>query len=246
MPETIHRARPGRRPGRALALLVAAGALFASGVALAPAASAAPPTAGEATIDAPADGTVGDPVVVSVALAGAVDVFAFDLAVAYDPALLAFDEAATTFPAGGFDAVDGEPGALEITHTRLGTSPGLSGDITLVTLHFTARASGSATVTLTAATLVSSTTETTLLEEPLVATTVIAAAPTQEPSPGPSPSGTTDPGPTPSATGAAASEGSLAVTGADAAVWGVAAAVAAALVALGVVFVLRRRAGATR
>lgn len=239
MPESTTRARLQRAGARALALVAAASALLGGSVALAPAAAAAPPETGAITITAPASVTAGDTFDVTIAAAAAVDVFAYDLTITYDPALLSYTDATGTFPDGGFDSVSTGTGTVTFTHTRLGSSPGLAGALSLVTFGFTALSAGPATITVDGATFISSTNETTTLSEPISTITTVAALPTQTPLP--SPSITESPSETP----APASDGEsrpLASTGSDATVWIVAGFAAAALVALGVVLVLRRRA----
>jgi len=245
MPETTLPARPRRARIRALALLTAALAVFGGSIALAPAAVAATGV----TVTAPATVTAGDAVAVTITADAGADLFAYDLTVGYDPALLRYTGASETYPTGGFGTVTESPGALRFAHTRLGSSPGLTGAQTLVTFSFTALTSGPATVTLTAATFLDSAGTAQALPAPVAAPVEIAPAATAPPVASPSPSPTT-PAPaaapaSPSAGDGASAEpgaaGSLAATGADVTVWIVTAAAAVALLALGVVFVIRRR-----
>lgn len=246
-----------RRRARRRAALAGSLALAASLLAV-PAAHAAP-TVTEIDVTAPASVDAGAPIEVTVAVSGAVDLYAYDLAVAYDPDLVTYVADSAVTPDGGFsDITDDGAGTVAVAHTRLGSSPGLEGDLTLATLTFTAVAGGDAAFDVPAVTLVGADAVTAPLTDAGSATTTIVPAPvpTDDPTDTPTSPGTTDPGdddssdPTPTATsgsGSGSSGGSggpLASTGAS-----VAAIVAAALlaVATGVgVLVARRRAVANR
>jgi hypothetical protein len=247
MPESTIRTRMRRASARGIAVVAAASALFGGAVALAPAALAAAPETGAITIAAPASVTAGDTFDVTISAPAATDLFAYELTIGFDPALISYDDATGSFPDGGFDSVSSGSGTVSFTHTRLGTSPGLTGSLSLITFSFTALTDGLADIDLESATFISSTSETATLGAPVTATTTVVAAPTPEPSATPEPSGTPEPSatPTPSTSAEpASSEGSgpLATTGADAAVWIIAGLIAAAVIGLGVVLVLRRRA----
>ncbi|WP_083648906.1 cohesin domain-containing protein [Cellulosimicrobium sp. CUA-896] len=214
---------------------------------------------------APASVEAGASIEVTVAVTGAADLYAYDLAVAYDPDLVTYAADSAVTPDGGFsDVADDGAGTVAVAHTRLGSSPGLAGDQTLATLTFTAVAAGDAAFAVPAVTLVGADSATVDLTDAGSATTTIAAAPVPTDDPTDDPSGTpTDPGtsdpdddgsPDPTSTsgtgsgagsgGSGGSGGPLASTGAS-----VAAIVAAALlaVAAGVgVLVARRRAVADR
>jgi hypothetical protein len=248
---------PTRRRARRRAALAGGLALAASLLAV-PAAHAAP-TVAELDVTAPASVAAGDSIEVTVAVTGAADLYAFDLAVAYDPDLVTYAADSAVTPDGGFsDVADDGAGTVALAHTRLGSSPGLEGDQTLATLTFTAVAPGDAAFAVPAATLIGADSATADLADAGTATTTITAAPvpTDDPTDTPTDPGTTDPDdggtpdPTSTATAGAGSGGSggsggpLASTGAS-----VAAIVAAALlaVATGVgVLVARRRAVASR
>lgn len=244
MPEsTLRRARGSRRWS---ALLAVTGALLGVALVAAPAAHAAPATTGVLTITADATATAGDTVTVAIAADATADLFAYDVVVSYDPALLSYDADSLVTPDGGFAAASADAGAVTLTHTRLGTSPGLTGAQTLATVTFTTLAAGDARIAVTGGTLIGTEGESTPIDTTgLEAMTTIAAAPVvpgtpTEPSPGASP----DPGTALPVTDRTPTD-PLAVTGADATGWLVTGAVAAALVALGAVLVIRRRA-ATR
>lgn len=247
MPETTLRARPRRARTRALALLTAAVAVFGGSLALAPAAHAATGV----TVTAPATVTAGDSVTVTVAADAGADLFAYDLTVGYDPALLALTDGSEAYPAGGYGTVTESTGTVTFTSTRLGTSPGLAGPHDLVTFSFTALASGPATISLDAATFIDSAGASQTLPQPVTATVEIAAAPGSAPAPTPAPStpatgapaGDATDGDVDAADRAGAPAGSLASTGGDVVMWIVAGAAGVGLLALGVVFALRRRRG---
>ncbi|WP_267059311.1 cohesin domain-containing protein [Microbacterium sp. cx-59] len=247
MPERIS---PTRLRGRRLAaLLAAATAVVGATLIAAPAAMAAPATYGAITLTVD-DTTItaGDTLTVTIAADTVADLYAYDLVVGYDPALLSFDAASAVYPTGGFGDAQTGTDAVTFSSTRLGTSPGLTGPQTLVSFTFTALAAGSADISLDSSTLIGTAGETTAVDVTapgLTATTVIAAAPV---TPGPSTSPTTTPSPSASAlpiTGTTPSD-PLASTGADATPWLVTGAIGAALVALGAVLVIRRRQAATR
>jgi len=257
MTHTPTRRRVRRRATLAGGLALAAGLL--SAVATGTAAQAAPAVA-DVTVDAPASVDVGDAVEVTVAVTGAADLFAYDLAVAYDADLVEYVDDSAATPDGGFsDAADDGAGAVAVAYTRLGTSPGLEGDVTLATLTFTAVAAGEAPFDVPAVTLVGTDEETLTLEDAGSATTTITAVevPTEEPTETtpPTDGGTTEPvddettsDPTSTATsGTGAGTGGggpLASTGASVAVVVVGALLA---VATGVgILVARRRAVASR
>ncbi|WP_251151093.1 cohesin domain-containing protein [Cellulosimicrobium sp. Marseille-Q4280] len=255
---------PTRRRARRRATFVG-GLTLAASLLTAQAAQAAPSVA-DVTVDAPATVEAGEPVEVTVAVTGAADVYAYDLAVAYDPELVEYVEDSAVTPDGGFsDATDDGAGTVAVAHTRLGTSPGLDGDVTLATLTFTALAAGDAIFDVPVVTFVGTDEETVTLEDAGTATTTVTAVPVPTDEPGettpPTDPGTTDPGTTPTdddatsdptspatsgtgGTGGGGPGGPLASTGAS-----VAAIVAGAVLAIATgvgILVARRRAVASR
>lgn len=238
MPENSSRRRMTHALARVTAAFTTAFALAGASIALAPAALAAPPEVDELSVFAPESVDVGDDVVVTVAVADTTDLYAYSLTVTIDPALFAFSEGSAVFPSGGFDAVDAETGTITFTHTRLGTSPGLTGPQDLVVFTLNAIGAGTAPITVGPATFSSSTSETVSLEGTVGVTTTVVAAP--------SPSPTATPSPTASPVDGSAAGGDpsqpLAVTGQDATVWTIVGVFAAVLIAAGAVLVLRRRA----
>lgn len=226
-------------PRRLAAATAATAALLSATLLVAPAAHAAP-AATDVAITATSAAKIGDTVTVTVAAASVDDLYAYDLALGYDPDLLSFDEGSATFPDGGFgDATaDADGGIAYLAHTRLGTSPGLVGAQTLVSLTFTALAAGDAVIELVSADLVGAARDTasldvTAIDPVTTAITAVAAPPSTTPSPGTS---------TPAALPAAGTSESLPTTGVDATPWFFVGAVALAVIALGVVLLIRRRA----
>lgn len=229
-------------PRRLAAATAAAAALLGATLVVAPAAHAAPALT-DVTITATGAAEVGDTITVTIAAANVEDLYAYDLALGYDSELVAFDEGGATFPGGGFSdaTADADRGLAYLTHTRLGTSPGLVGAQPLVTLTFTALAAGDAVIELVSADLVGAARDTASLDvsaiEPATSAITAVVAP-----PSPSPSAPSPSASTPAAVPATASSGPLAATGVDAAPWLVVGAAALAVVAFGVVLLVRRRA----
>ena len=242
---------PARTP-RPLAagLTIAVTALLAVGAA-APASAAVVPDDAVVLTAEPSSVSVGDTVTVTVAATGLVDAYAYDLDVDVDPELLAFVPGSQTTPDGGFGSATADGGTVSVVATRLGTSPGLSGDQTLVTLAFTALAEGSADISLISATFVDSNGAATPFDtasDPLSAVVEITAVDDSGADAGGSAegSGASDAGGSESGSASADADpetgaGSLATTGADAAPWLLAAGIAVILAAAGSVLVMRRR-----
>lgn len=237
-------------PRRLAAATAVTAALLGSTLLVAPAAHAAP-AATDVTVAATSAAEVGDTVTVTLTAATVDDLYAYDLAVGYDADLLSFDDGSAVFPAGGFgDASADAAGVAALAYTRLGTSPGLTGGQTLVTFTFTALAAGDATIELASADLVGAAGDPAALDvtaiEPAT-TTITAVVLPPSPTPSPSTSSTATPTPSPSTSSpaalpAAGSTDPLAATGADATGWLVTGAVALAVVALGTLLIIRRRA----
>ncbi|MFT4212656.1 MAG: cohesin domain-containing protein [Microbacterium sp.] len=243
MPENTHAPRPRRRLAALLAAVAAAGLALVA----APAAHAASDPYTAITVTSDASVTVGDTVTVAVDATGLLDAYAYTVTLGYDPALLSFDTTSPVYPAGGYGAATTGTGTVTFSATRLGTSPGLTGDQNLVTFTFTALSAGTATITLTDGSIVASDDTTSAITTgtaELTAETTIAAAPVTDDGTG-TDDGTTTGSETTTTSGSTASDGSLAVTGQDAAPWVATGAFALTLIALGTVLALRRR-GATR
>ncbi|OZD56614.1 hypothetical protein CH252_04875 [Rhodococcus sp. 06-1477-1B] len=241
---SAHRTAPHPRSARRLGAALVAALAFLGPVIAAPAAHAAPPAATLTLEVSPASVTAGDALVATITGAGVSDLYSYDLELTFDPALLAPAAEAPTGPAGGFTSAVTGPGTLTVSHTRLGTSPGLSGasGVVLASVPLRSIAAGSALVQLSSVRLVSSTGDVVTANAVASGTVVIAAAPVPAPQPSASsPSPTVSASPSPTPVPAAQAPGGLATTGIDATPWWIAGALGVALVAGGSLFVLRRR-----
>lgn len=201
---------------------------------------------------APTSVSVGDTVTVTAVFTGLVDAYAYELDVAYDPDLLAFVADSEILPSGGFGSATDAGSEIAVAATRLGTSPGLTGTQTLVTLSFTAREAGDASLAIASGRIVDSNAQPTTVDVAAASasTTVeITADEGSEPGPGDGGSDGGDPdsgSDSGSGSGSGSGEGaptdgSLAVTGAEAAPWLILGAGAIAAIAAGVVLAVRRR-----
>ncbi|MDH6180390.1 hypothetical protein M2152_000572 [Microbacteriaceae bacterium SG_E_30_P1] len=200
--------------------------------------AAAAPTVGTVTLGLSATTLeIGDTVTATATLPATTDVFAYEVTFAFDAELFEYVDDSATGPDGGFDAVTEGDGTITVTHTRLGTSPALSGDL-VVTADFEAISDGETTIEIPAITLVDSESATTPLEDAASAEVTIEADEVVVPSPSPSPS---------ASAGAGDGEGGpLAFTGSTLAS-NIAIIVVVALAALTLGFVLvRRRIAGTR
>lgn len=242
------------RPSITLAPALAGVVALTAALAAAPAAVAAPPSATFA-IGVAATATQGDRIDVVLTATDVVDLYAYDVEVSVPDALLDYVDDSATGPDGGFTAArETASGTITVTHSRLGTSPGLASDpgapLTLATLSFTAEGAGAAEITLPSVRLVGGTGETATATDAATTDITIAALPVAEPEPEPEPEpsasapvvGTPAAGSGSSASGGGAASGSLSATGGDATPIVLSAALGAALLAAGTVIVLRRRA----
>ncbi len=242
---------------RALASGVAftAATLLAFGAASPASAVVVPDSYETATLTAaPTSVSVGDTITVSAVFTGLVDAYAYELDIAYDPDLLAFVADSEILPTGGFGSATDSGSEIAVTATRLGTSPGLTGTQTLVTLTFTALEAGDASLDIANGRIVDSSTASSTVDSdaPGTSTTVeITADEDTEPGPGDGGSdGGSDGGDPDTGSGSdsgsgsgsgTTTDGSLAVTGADAAPWLILGAGAIAAIAAGTVIAVRRR-----
>jgi hypothetical protein len=113
----------------------------------APAAQASP-TITAVAITSTGTAAAGDTFVATVNAGTVDDLYAYDLTVTFDPAMLQFESAA--FPDGGFGSVDQNAGTVHLLYTRLGTSPGLAASgLTIASLTFKALTAGTATISAT-------------------------------------------------------------------------------------------------
>jgi LPXTG-motif cell wall-anchored protein len=206
--------------------------------------AAAAPTVASVTVDAPATEVAGQTFSVTIDLTAVTDVYSYDLALTYDPAVVAYVTGSATAPAGGFDTVHATSGVVELIHTRLGSSPALQGDLS-VTLDFTATAAGTTAFAVSSVSLIDPAQAATTLTDAATDSTIVTAAATSSPSPSPS-TGTggsgTGSGSTPAGS-SSASDPSLASTGQDAVPYIIVGAVLLLLGALAVVLGRRRRMG---
>lgn len=181
-----------RRPALSRLVVAGAAAALASVVAFASSAHATLLESG-VSVTAPTTVTVGDDVDVTIELDDAADLFAYSITLTIDPTLLAVDPDSLTGPDGGFTSIDLDGSTVTIVHTRLGTSPGLTGPVTLASLTFTALASGPATIAVPLVEQLDSETQSTTLSDAAEATTTIEPADdTSTPTPTPSTTPTPD------------------------------------------------------
>lgn len=245
---------PDRSPGSRLRRTALRAASVALALTLATAgAAAAAPTVGSVTLTATPAVTAGDLVEVRIAPADVADVYAYEATLAFDPALLAFEDVTAT-PDGGFDDVATTVGTVTVRHTRLGTSPALSDDVEPTVLRLRALAAGAATVRVADATFVGTDGATVALTDAAAAAVAVAAAPAPVPSTTPTPTPTVAgpaaqpaPADTPGTAAAAAGRGtrsgagSLGATGAEV---GALAGLAVLALVTGAVLVRRRAVSA--
>lgn len=230
-----------------------AATLLALGTASSASAVVVPDAYETATLTAaPTSVSVGDTVTVSAVFTGLVDAYAYELDIAYDTELLAFVADSDVLPSGGFGSATDSGTEIAVTATRLGTSPGLTGTQTLVTLTFTALEPGNASLDIASGRIVDSNGQPAPVDAAAASTSTsveITADEDTEPGPGGGGSdGGSDGGDPDTGSGsgsgsgdAAPTDGSLAVTGADAAPWLILGAAAIAAIAAGTLITVRRR-----
>lgn len=143
-----HRRR--RVAAAAVGVVTAAGAVL---LGAAPA-LAAPAQAGAVELNAPETGEAGGVIEVAVAVTDAADVYAAQFELGYDDEALRYVTDSAAFLDGGYGAASEEPGSAQLAYTRLGSSPGISGDATVVTVSFEVLRAGVATVSVDDGTLV--------------------------------------------------------------------------------------------
>lgn len=135
--------------GTGTALALALGALIATG------ASAADDPAYSVTVS-DASVTIGDTITVTVAADSVGDLYAYSLELGFDPTLLEYVGKSAATPISGATYEKASAGSVEVTHTKLGSSPAASGeDVTLITATFTAIGNGPAKITASDLTSVS-------------------------------------------------------------------------------------------
>lgn len=233
---------PARPRHRHAALMAGALAVGLSLAAASPALAA--PTLSSVTLTvSPTTLEVGETVVASATLVATTDVFAYEVVFSYDDEIFEYVEGSATGPEGGFDVANEGPGTVTLTHTRLGTSPTISGDLTL-TAEFLSIGDGETSIDIPLVTLLDSEGAATPLTD-AAASEELTVEPVEVVQPSPSPSPSTSASPSPSAP-PTDDGGPLAFTGST--IGGsIAIIVVAALatLALGIVLV-RRRIASTR
>ena len=231
---------PAQRRPRLFAAIAASGlALGLTLLAAGPAAAA--PTAADVTLEVTPAVEIGETVDVSTVLVGTTDVYSYAVTYAFDPALLSYEaDSASTGPAGGFDSVSTGAGTVTVLHTRLGTSPALTGDLP-VSLSFDTIGSGVAAISVSV-TLVDSAGATTVISDTALESVAIAALPVVTPPVVSDPSPSTSPAAVAPSNAPRNPDGSLALTGFDGTLLLTFALVGTAAIAAGVIVVRRRTA----
>ncbi len=123
---------------------------------------------------------IGDQVTVTVAADGAQDLYAYRFALAFDPTLFAYVADSATTDVTGPTYATAADGDLTVLHTKLGSSPAASGDVTLVTATFTALKAGTAEFDAPKIEVVGTDNDTTSVDEVAAASVTVdrTAAPT--------------------------------------------------------------------
>jgi LPXTG-motif cell wall-anchored protein len=206
-----------------------------------PSATAAPSAAAFSVTVSDATVQVGETLDVTVSVTGAVDIYAYELALGFDPTVLEYVDDSAQTPISGIGTATVVGSELQFVHTKLGTSPSAEGDLTLATLSFEAIGAGDVAlaldVELVGADAVSSVTANAASAEVSVAAPVVPGTPSESPDPA-------IPG-APAADGtnpiSGPDRGSLSDTGAEISVWPIIGAGAALLAGIAFVFGVRRR-----
>lgn len=172
--------RGPRRPRILAAALAAVAALLAGGIAWATSATAGsdhavPPHAlAGFGISVTPDASIGDTVTVSVS-ATAQDLYAYDLKLSFDPAVLSYVSAATDVSGSTYGLPSGD--TVDVIHTKLGSSPAASGPVTLATVTFRAVGAGSTSVDVASLQQVSSSVTSTTTPDVAAETVRVTAKP---------------------------------------------------------------------
>ncbi|GAA5179330.1 hypothetical protein GCM10023322_08990 [Rugosimonospora acidiphila] len=108
-----------------------------------------PATTGGVTVTAStAHAEKGATVTVTVKAKAASDLYAYDLAIGYDPKVLAYVPGSAGTDVSGATYDQTKPGQVSVIHTKLGSSPPASGEVDLATLTFKAVGAGTTAVSL--------------------------------------------------------------------------------------------------
>lgn len=149
----------------------------------------AEPTRAAVSLTIPSTAEAGETVTATIVIAATSDVFALDAALDFDSGAFSYVADSATGPTGGYLSVRPVATGLDLSHTRLGTSPALSGDLTL-TVDLVAVASGRADVSVGALTLVGTDRTTSTATDLARASVQIIPAATASPQPTVTPTGT--------------------------------------------------------
>lgn len=228
-----------KRAGFAVpALAVMVGGL----VLAAPLSATAAPSAATFTV-AVSDATVeiGDTVDVTVSTTGAVDVYAYELLLGFDPAVLEYVDGSAETEISGTSSASVTGSGVQFVHTKLGTSPSAAGDLTLATLSFEAIGAGDASLALDVELVGADAVSVVAADAATADVTVTAPAGPVTPPGGTDPSTPGSPAGEDSDPVSGPDRDSLSDTGADVAPWPFVAGAAALLLGAALVLGVRRR-----
>ena len=133
--------RPRRRSLTLLLSTIVAALVLGSA---APAAIAADTSPSIRAVLSATEGPSGAPLSLDLGVVGATDLYAATVRIRYDADRVALDPGAVTSEFPGMFSVSGVEGAVDFTVTRLGTSSGRTGDLSLGSLGFVAKSAGEA------------------------------------------------------------------------------------------------------
>ncbi len=167
-----------RRPVMLLSATIAAIALLGS-AATSAVADESPSLRAELSA---AGGAPGDTLSLDLGMAGATDLYAATVHITYDAQRVTLDPGAVTSDFPGMFSVSGVEGAVDFTVTRLGTSSGRTGDLSLGSLGFVAKGPGEALLRIDEVTIIDSALAGTTLA-PAVGLTYSVAPSAQVPEP---------------------------------------------------------------
>ena len=123
------------------------------------------------------EGAPGDTLALDLGVTGATDLYAATVRIAYDADRVALDPGAVTSDFPGMFSVSGVEGEVAFTVTRLGTSSGRTGDLSLGSLGFVAKGPGEAVLRIDEVTIVDSALAGTTLAPSIGLTYTVAPSP---------------------------------------------------------------------
>lgn len=126
----------------AIAGALAAGALAGSSLAV----SASAATTGYSVTSSTSSVVVGSQVAVAVKATKVTDLYAYTLTLTYNPKVLTYVKGSASTSISGKTYETVSAGSVTITHTKLGSSPAASGDLTLANVKFTSTGVGTSAV----------------------------------------------------------------------------------------------------